>query len=104
MDLFGSARHVPLKRVGGADGFFSPFPLWLLFGFSLIALCPLDASQTPASSLLLLCSWQTPCSQPCVQYIAFSCCLSAKQMEKSKQCKVSTKQGQRHDHATKLEG
>jgi hypothetical protein len=29
----------------------------------------------------------------CVQYVALSCCLSAKQMAKSKQCKVPTKQG-----------
>ena len=39
----------------------------------------------------------------CVQYVALSCCLSARQMAKSKQCKVPTKQGQRLDHATKLE-
>ena len=36
-------------------------------------------------------------------YVALSCCLSAKQRTKSKQCKVSTKQGQRLDHVTKLE-
>jgi hypothetical protein len=39
----------------------------------------------------------------CVQYVALSCCLSAKQMAKSKQCKVPTKEGHRLDHATKLE-
>jgi hypothetical protein len=44
----------------------------------------------------------------CIQYVALSCCLSAKQMAKSKQCKVPTKQGprpkqgQRLDHVTKL--
>jgi len=39
----------------------------------------------------------------CVQYVALSCYLSAKQMSKSKQCKVLTNEGQRLDHATKLE-
>jgi hypothetical protein len=39
----------------------------------------------------------------CVQCVALSCCTSAKQMAKSKQCKVPTQQGQRLDHATKLE-
>jgi hypothetical protein len=39
----------------------------------------------------------------CVQYVAVSCCLSAKQMATSKQDKVPTKQGHRLDHATKLE-
>ncbi len=38
----------------------------------------------------------------CVQYVALSCCLSAKQMAKSKQCKVPTNEDQRLDHATKL--
>jgi hypothetical protein len=46
----------------------------------------------------------------CVQYVALSGCLSAKQMAKRKQCKVPKKQGQRialktrpEDHTTKLE-
>jgi hypothetical protein len=43
----------------------------------------------------------------CVQYVALFCCLSAKQMAKSKHCKVTckvpTEQGRRLDHATKLE-
>jgi hypothetical protein len=39
----------------------------------------------------------------CVPCVTVSSCLSAKQMSKSKQCKVPTKQGQRPDHATKVE-
>ena len=39
----------------------------------------------------------------CVQSVALSCGLSAKQMEKRKQCKVPTNEGQRLYHATKLE-
>ncbi len=39
----------------------------------------------------------------CVQSVALSCCLSAKQILKNKQCKVPTKVDQRLDHATKLE-
>jgi hypothetical protein len=35
----------------------------------------------------------------CVQYVALSCCMSAEQMSKSKQCKVPTKEDQRLDHA-----
>jgi hypothetical protein len=38
----------------------------------------------------------------CVQYVAVSCCLSARQMATSKPCKVPTKEVQRLDHATKL--
>jgi hypothetical protein len=40
----------------------------------------------------------------CVQYVALSCCLSAEQMAKSRQCKVPTTKGQRLDsgHASKL--
>jgi hypothetical protein len=38
-----------------------------------------------------------------VQYDADSCCLSAEQMATSKQCKVTIKEDQRLDHATKLE-
>jgi hypothetical protein len=36
-------------------------------------------------------------------YVAVSCCLSAKQMATSKQCKEPTKEDQRLDHITKLE-
>jgi hypothetical protein len=39
----------------------------------------------------------------CVQYVALCCCLSGKQMAKSKQCKVPTNEGQRLDRATKIE-
>ena len=39
----------------------------------------------------------------CVHYVALSCCLSAKQMAKSKQRTVPTKEDQRLDHTTKLE-
>jgi hypothetical protein len=39
----------------------------------------------------------------CVQHVAVSCFLSAKQMATSKQCKVPTKEDQWLDHATKLE-
>jgi hypothetical protein len=39
----------------------------------------------------------------CVQHVAVSCCLSAKQMTTSKQCKEPTNELQRLDHATTLE-
>ncbi len=39
----------------------------------------------------------------CVQYVAFSSSPSAKQMAKSKLCKVPTNEGTMLDHATKLE-
>ena len=40
----------------------------------------------------------------CVQYVAVSqYCLSAQQMSKGKQCKVSIKKDQGLDHTTKLE-
>ena len=39
----------------------------------------------------------------CVQYVAVSYCLSARQMATSKQCRVPIKEVQRLDHTTKLE-
>jgi hypothetical protein len=39
----------------------------------------------------------------CVQYVAVFCCLSAKEMATSRQCKVPIKEDQRLDHAAKLE-
>ena len=39
----------------------------------------------------------------CVWYVDLSCWLSSKQITKNKHCKVSTKQGQRLDHTTKIE-
>jgi hypothetical protein len=38
----------------------------------------------------------------CVQYDAVSCCLSAKQMTTSKQCKVPINEDAKLDHATKF--